>query len=81
MARRKYILCDDLRFALNQHAELNCNRAISLNQQSSSRHALQHRHINWSMVTITPPIRCLIGYICVEVQQINKGKTTISNIC
>ena len=81
MARRKYILCDDLRFALDQHAELNFYRASSLNKKSSSRHIRQLRHINWSMVTIIPPMRCLIGYICVEVQQINTGTNIILNIC
>ena len=46
MARKKLIITDDeVRFVLDQHAELDCYNVSSLKQQSAGRHVAPLGHI------------------------------------
>jgi hypothetical protein len=50
-----------MRFALDQHTELDCYSASSLKQQSSSRHVTPFRHI---ILIPSQPVFALSPYCC-----------------
>ena len=72
MARTSYIQWndDDVRFVLDQHAELDFYSASSLNQQSASRHVAPIGHIFWFRVNQS--VFFLLNVACLaEKQQIH----------